>query len=117
MQSAWPSWNLLAPSDEKPLTGIQVMLQKIKSSVAGLHFEVICSRPFWQAFDLLPSVDDLFDLDPILLKAEPPRRFIGLVTGVAFNFDENRFHGLGAPGTSAAGGSQASLHIQVLSPT
>jgi hypothetical protein len=66
---------------------------------------------------LVPPVDDLFDLDPIRLEAEPPRRFIGLVTGVAFNFDKKRFHGLGAPGTSAAGGSQASLHIQVLSPT
>ena len=93
------------------------MLQKIEPSVASPDLEVICSRPFWQAFDLVPPVDDLFDLDPILLEAEPSRRFIGLVTRVAFNFDEKRFHGLRAPGESAADGSQASLHIQALSPT
>jgi hypothetical protein len=97
MQSAWPSQNLLPPADKKPLTGIQVMLQKIEPSVAGLDLEVICSRPLWQTFDLMPPVDDLFDLDPILLEAEPPRRFIGLVTGVAFSFNEKRFHGLRAP--------------------
>ena len=93
------------------------MLQKIEPSVNGLDLEVICSRPFWQAFDLVPPVDDLFDLDPILLEAEPPRRFIGPVTGVAFNLNEKRFHGLRAPGVSAAGGSQAGLHIRALSPT
>jgi hypothetical protein len=27
-----------------------------------------------------------------VLEAEPPRRFIGLVTGVALDFDEKRFH-------------------------
>jgi hypothetical protein len=71
------------------------MLQKIEPSLAGLDFEVICSPPFGRRFNLVPPVDDLFDLDPIPLEAEPPRRFIGLVTGVAFNFDENRLHGLG----------------------
>jgi hypothetical protein len=74
------------------------MLQKIEPSVAGLELEVICSRPLWQAFDLLPPVDDLFDLDPIPLETEPPRRFIRLVTGVAFNSYEKRFHGLRALG-------------------
>ena len=41
---------------------------------------------------MLPPVNYLFDLNPIVLEAEPPRRFIGLVTGVALNFDEKRFH-------------------------
>ena len=85
--SMGPSWNLLPSSDKKPLTGIQVMLQKIEPSVAGLDLEVICSRPFCRAFDFVPPLDDLFDFDPIPLETEPPRRFIGLVTGVAFNFD------------------------------
>jgi len=74
------------------------MLQKIKPPVAGLDLEVICSRPLWQAFYLLPPVDDLFDLDPSPLETEPPRRFIRLVTGVAFNCYEKRFHGLRALG-------------------
>ena len=84
--------------DEKPSTGIQVMLQKIEPSVAGLDLKVICSRPFWKAFDLVPPADDLFDFNPILLEAEPPQCFVGLVAGVAFNFDEKRFHDLCAPG-------------------
>jgi hypothetical protein len=36
---------------------------------------------------------------------------------VAFNLNGKRFHGLRAPGVSAAGGSQAGLHIRALSPT
>ena len=59
------------------------MLGKIVPPVAGLDLEVIGLRPFWQALDLVPPVDDLLDLDPISREAEPPRRFIGLVTGVA----------------------------------
>jgi hypothetical protein len=74
------------------------MLQKIVLPVVGLDLEVICSRPFWQALDLVPPVDDLFDLDPISREAEPPRRFIGLVTGVAFNFNEKQIHGFRALG-------------------
>lgn len=79
---------LSLPSNEKPSVGIQVALQKIEPSVAGLDLEVICSRPFWQAVDLVPPIDNLSNLDPIPLEAEPPRRFLGLVTGVTFNFNE-----------------------------
>ena len=62
-------------------------------SVVAADFEVVGAGPFGFGFDLVPAIDDVGHLDALVIPDEPPRHFVGPVTGVTFDLDRDEIHG------------------------